>query len=125
MTFEDIFGKGDPHTGMIYANPLPSDFKPTPELEQIVEQLKHSTKAFHTFEVSLDRPEGYPYPTYLSSGNYLDQWVQRHTNFTLHHAFGLYGSKISVVLSRKEELPVYDENDQLMSGTTKEMFTKR
>jgi hypothetical protein len=103
---ERIFGKGDPITGIIWANPLPDDFRPTPELEKLVETLKIAKTLFVECAIDNKTPEGYKYATYEGSGHYLDQWIQRHTDYQLHHSD--YGNP--VVFCKKGNLPCYDED---------------
>ena len=122
---EKLFGPGDPATGTIYANPLPWDFRPTPELDQIVELLKNSKESFREVQVSLERPEGYPYATYEGGGDWMSQWVARHTSYSFHHSKNLYGLHATVVFCLKDELPCYDENGNLISGTPKEIYERR
>lgn len=126
---EKLFGPGDPVTGICWADPLPRDFEPTPELDDIVRTLKSKTHSpsviFVEAMVSLDTPEGCTYPTYLGSGNYLDQWVQRETDFQLHHCDPYTGAQWRAVFCRKGQLPQYDENDNRIGGITKEEYARK
>jgi hypothetical protein len=118
----DIFGTGDPVTGMIYANPLPPDFRPSPELTRIVNILKMKNDRFLEMVVSLDSTPEFPWPTYSGSGTYMEQWVSRHTDYKFHHSKDLRGSCITVVFCRAECVPEYNENDYLLKGVSKEQY---
>ena len=122
---EKLFGRGDPVTGAIWAKPLPPDFKPTPELQKIVEKLqflkdKLDARFFETL-ADMTSSEEYPFATYAGGGNYLDQWVQRHTEFQLYQA-DPFGQYCRVVFCRKGLLPSYDEYDNHIGGMLREVF---
>jgi hypothetical protein len=121
-TMEQLFGAGDPVTGMIYADPLPWNYHPTSELANIVNMLSSCTERFVEVQVSLETPEGCTFPTYEGSGTYLHQWVARHTSYVLHHSKHLYGTSVVAVFSREHDVPHYDNHDSLVSGVTQEMY---